>query len=731
MLFERIPVHLQQDSSECGPTTLRIVAEYFGRKVSIQEIVQNTRTSKDGISLLTLSKLADRMGFRSRPVRASWELLRQAPLPFVAHWSQRHFVVVFKITKKRVVVVDPAIGKVVYSLAEFIEGWSGGTENEGVLMLLEPTEQLYSYQAARKQVTQARFLRTYLTHYKKHYSSLIIGMILVGILSIGFPVLTSILIDFGVSGGNLQLIILILLAQLMLFMGRSAAEFIRTWTLLYIGSRTSISMESDFLARLLRQPISFFESRVVGDILQRLDDHRRVENFLTHGALNTVFSIVVFVMYGVVLAVYSPTVTAVFIVGTAVSILWVVIFMRSQRECDQRLFRQIADNQEAVVQMHHGIQDLKIMMATTKKRWDWEQARAVQFRLTVKQQQIRHLQSGGMMFLNEIKNILAVFFAASAVLSSEMTVGMMLAVSYVVGQLNGPMTQLTWALQTSQEARTSIDRIRGFGTSGEDDGSRGTSAEVPVQGDITVSEVSFSYDDDGRSMTIQDFSCVFPTGKVTALVGSSGSGKSTMFKLILKLYEPRGGSIAIGSIPLSQINSAYLYRSTTAVMQDSYLFPVSFASNIALNESVIDYDRVAHVASLACCSEFIEATPYRYDTKLGANGQGLSQGQKQRILIARALYRRPNYLFLDEATNSIDAALEDLIIQNIRAEIPGCTIVIIAHRLSIIRKADKIVVIRDGKVTDQGTHDELMGQSQVYYNLIEDQLVSRDEATTR
>jgi len=721
----RFPFYSQLDSMDCGPACLRMITKYYGKIYSLQYLREKSFLGREGVSLLSISDSAEAIGMRTLAVRLSYEKLKEeVPLPCIAHWRQSHFIVIYKIKKDKIYIADPAHGLLSYSKEEFLKGWISTGENEGVILLLEPTPDFYQKEDERKREKFGfKFLFSYLFSYKKFLVQLFFGLLLGSLLQLIFPFLTQSLVDFGISNQNIGFVYTILLAQLMLFLSRATVDFIRGWILLHVGTRINISIVSDFLIKLMKLPLSFFDAKKIGDILQRVGDHNRIESFLTSTTLNILFSMFNLVIFGIVLVIYSMKIFIIFIVGSTIYIAWILIFLKKRRELDYKRFGQLADNQSHLIQLITGMQEIKLSSSEKQKRWEWEHIQARLFKTNVRSLSIGQFQQGGTLFINELKNIIITFLAAREVIEGNITLGMMLAISYIIGQLNAPVNQILDFIQTAQDAKLSLERVGEIHELEEEESpDKDKISIIPEDKGIYVSNFDFQYEGPRSEYVLKNLTLHIPRGKITAIVGVSGSGKTTLIKNLLKFYEPTNGKITLGNINLTNINTRLWRQKCGVVMQDGYIFSDTITKNIAMGDEKIDKDRILHAVKIANIHEFIESLPLAYTTKIGKDGHGLSEGQKQRILIARAVYKNPEYIFFDEATNSLDANNERVIMENLEEFFKGKTVVIVAHRLSTVKKADQIVVLDKGQIVEKGTHAELTKLRGAYYNLVKDQL---------
>lgn len=729
--MRKFPHYKQHDAMDCGPTCLRMIAAFYGRHYSLERLRQKSRITKEGVSLLGVSEAAESLGFRTMGVSISFEQLCEAPLPCIVFWNQQHFVVVYDIKKHKngftVYVADPAGERLKYTQDEFCRNWIS-TEDEGVphgiALLLEPSPEFYSYEGETEQRTGFRFLFSYLRPYKKMVVQLILGLILGSLLLLILPFLSQAVVDIGISTYNLNFVYLVLAAQLVLTFSNATVQFIRGWILLHLGSRINIALISDYLIKLTRMPMGYFDTKMVGDILQRINDHTRIQDYLTNSSLNVLFSFFNIVILGLVLAFYSLKIFAIFIIGSLLYFLWVWLFMKKRAELDHKNFAQQSANQSTVIQLITGMQEIKLNACEQQKRWGWEAIQARLFRIRVKGMALSQYQDSGAIFINQTKNILITALVAKFVIDGEMTIGMMVAVQYIIGQLNSPVDQIIEFARKTQDARLSLDRLSDLQTQ-EDEATLDDSRiqEIPSGKNLLAGGLYFAYDGTSEGIyVLNDVGIMIPSGKKTAIVGTSGSGKTTLLKLFLGYYPPQKGIILLGENRLDNYSCKEWRSRCGIVMQEGFIFSDSIARNIAPAAEIIDKERLLMAATMANLSDFIDSLPLGYNTKIGNDGHGLSQGQKQRILIARAIYKDPEFVFLDEATNALDANNEKVIMENLNKFFKGRTSIIVAHRLSTVRDADQIIVLDKGKVVEVGTHDDLSEKKGAYYHLVKNQL---------
>lgn len=812
---------------DCGPTCLRMVAKYYGRNISLQTLRDKTQIGKEGVNLLGISEAAEAVGFRTQSVKLTYKSLTEdAKLPAILHWKQNHFVVAHpksfpkgrtlrSIFKKEntISIADPARGFVSYTEEEFKQNWISDRENgeeTGVALLLEPAPAFYeaspnprptgsfgraseggAYENSDDSKNNGRLafknIFNYILPYKKLVFQLFIGLGVASLLQLFLPFLTQSVVDTGVNTGNIHFVYIVLLAQLALFAGRLVVEFVRGWILLHISTRINVSILTDFLIKLMKLPVSFFDSKKTGDILQRMNDHQRIESFLTGSSLNVLFSLINLVIFSVVLAVFNVYIFAVFAIASILYSAWVILFLKKRKVLDYKRFDIAAKEQSITIQLVQGMQEIKLNGVEKPMRWAWERLQAKLFKLSMKGLSLNQWQQAGAFFINEGKNIFITFLSAKAVIDGQMTLGSMLAVQYIIGQLNSPIEQMIGFVQSWQNAKISMDRLNEIHTmEDEESAEKYLLQELPpafqrkivggsspsksprggdfsytqgqlvddtllfdnsfIEEDISKSEVSevvafpfgegrdgagasvvfsnvsFTYAGAGNEPVLKNINLKIPKGKTTAIVGVSGSGKTTLLKLLLKFYEPQKGEIKLGNTSLSNISHKVWRSHCGVVMQESFIFSDSIAKNIAVGAEKVDMDLLRHAAEVANVRSFIEELPLGYNTKIGGEGTGISMGQKQRILIARAVYRNPDFIFFDEATNSLDANNESVIMHNLDSFFKGRTVVVVAHRLSTVKNADQIVVLTKGAIAEKGTHQELVSLKGEYYTLVKNQL---------
>jgi ATP-binding cassette subfamily B protein len=727
MQKNKFPFYKQADAKDCGPTCLKIIAKYYGKNLNIQQLRSLSETTREGSNLLNLSEAAEQIGFRTLGVKLSFEKVNEAPLPCLLHWNANHYVVLYKIKNDRIFVSDPAFGLLEYNKEAFIKNWIGGNAEEdteeGISLLLEPTPKFYQSEFDKEEKAFGfGLLFNYIFPYKSFVIQLIIGLLAGSLLQLIFPFLTQSVVDVGIQNQNIHFIYMILAAQLFLFFGKTALELIRSWILLHLSTRINISLISDFFIKLMNLPISFFDVRMTGDIMQRINDHHRIERILTTSSLNVLFSVFNMFIMGGVLAYYNLKIFTVFFVGSLLYFLWVTLFLKRREALDYKRFSEVSQEQSKVIELINGMQEIKLHNAEKQKRWGWEYVQARLFKVSMKGLVLEQTQSIGSNFINELKNIIIIFLSAKLVIDGQITLGMMMAISSIVGSLNGPIVQLISFIREAQDAKISLARLSEIHEKEDETASIDEKIkEVPKDAAITIKDLSFRYIGSDVNV-LENLNLTIPSNKITAIVGTSGSGKTTLMKLLQQFYEPNSGEILVGKISLSKIAPKYWRSHIGSVMQEGYIFNDTIANNIAIGVDSIDKEKLLYASDVANIKNFIEDYPLGFNTKIGMEGVGMSTGQKQRLLIARAVYKDPEMLFFDEATSALDANNEKEIMEKLNVFFKDKTVVVIAHRLSTVMNADQIVVLEKGKIIETGNHQELIKQKGNYYELVKNQL---------
>ena len=730
---KNIPHYFQLDAMDCGPTCLRMIARYYGKNYSLQTLRERSFITREGVSMPGISDAAESIGFRTSGVRITLKQLEEdVPLPCILHWNQNHFVVCYDIRKKRngyrFHIADPASQNVIYTEQEMKKCWlvtRTEGEEKGTALALEPAPEFYEQENEKEKdgKNSLSFFFKYLLPYKRQIAHLLLGMLAVSLLQLIFPFLTQSLVDVGIRDGTPGFITLILTAQLVVSVSRLSVEFIRSWILLHMNTRINISLISDFLIKLMKLPLRFFDTRMIGDIMQRIGDHNRIESFLTGSSVATLFSFVNFFIFGFILAYYNLIILSIFLLGNSLYVAWILCFMKYRRELEIRRFSQASSEQSSLIQLVTAMQEIKLSNCEKQKRWQWERIQVKLFKISVKGLALGQVQQIGSVFFNQTTNIIISFIAAKSVVEGQMTLGMMMSLTYIIGQLNSPISAFIGFARQLQDAKISLERLNEIHERKDEEQDITSKQQIlPIQKNITINHVSFSYSGSDRDYVLDDICLNIPEKKVTAIVGASGSGKTTLVKLLLGFYSPQKGEIRLDDTPLETINPHLWRMKSGAVMQDGFIFSDTIANNITVSEEQIDLERLKHAVTVANIRDFIDSLPLGYNTKIGMEGNGVSQGQKQRLLIARAVYKNPEFLFFDEATNALDANNEKEIMGHLNKFYQGKTVVVVAHRLSTVCNADKIVVLDKGKIAEEGTHHKLTAQKGMYYQLVKNQL---------
>lgn len=725
--FRKFPFYQQLDQYDCGVACLRMIAKHHGRNYTSEYIRDLSYIQKTGASLAGIGEAAQSIGFRTLAVQIPFAYLQQAPMPCIVHWQQRHFIVVYRIEDSKIYVSDPAVGLLTYEINEFLSGWHQHPKDlnaAGVAMLLEITPAFYEEQGSTKQGLNWAYFAHYLKPHRRYFVQLGLGMLLGSVFQLLLPFLAQAMIDRGIEYRDLSFIQIILLAQTLLIVTQAAVGFIRSWIVLHISSRLNISLISDYLAKLMRLPLSFFDTRVVGDILQRIGDHERIEAFLTGESLGFVFSLLNFVIFGSLLLLFQPTIFVVFMISVVFYVLWIMVFLKKRKELNYKSFDQISQHQSNLVELIQGMPDIKLTNSEQQKRWSWERLQAKIFKINVEDLTVKQYQTAGSLLISQIKDVFISYLSARAVVDGDMTLGTLVAVQYIVGQVNAPLGQILGFIQSAQDAQISLTRLQEVHQRADEEPNDVPKlSEFPASGrSLFFRNVSFGYGGSNSRMVLQNLNLVIPEGKTVAIVGASGSGKTTLLKLLLKFYEPTSGEILLGKQRFQQYHAHWWRKNCGVVMQDGYIFSDTLARNIALGDDTIDRNRLQYAIYVANIDELVQNLPMGLRTKIGPEGMTLSQGQQQRILIARAVYQNPTYVFFDEATSSLDANNERTIMERLNEFCKNRTVVVIAHRLSTVRNADLIIALHNGQIVEAGAHNDLVTTKGYYYNLVKNQL---------
>lgn len=717
----------QHDSMQCGIACLSMICSHYGKNISLATLSNLCFISNEGVSLKGLSEAATKIGFDTYSCKIEPCNLTESGIPCILHWKQKHFVVLYRIKNSHYYIADPAKGKTVCTKEEFRRRWISTVvdgKDMGIALFLNPIPAFYEIvEDETNRCHSFSFLFQYIKQYRKFFGQIILGLFVGCVLQLIFPFLTQSIVDIGITYKDVNFIWLVLLGQIMLTFSRTVLDFLRRWLLLHISMRINISIVSDFFIKLLKLPMSFFDTKLIGDLMQRMHDHSRVEKFLTNQMLSVMFSMLSFLILGAVLFIYDKLIFAIFLIGSTAYGVWVAFFLDKRRVLDYELFEKQAKNNNYTYQFITSMQEIKLQDCEQRRRWEWEDVQTELFGVQMKNLKLQQTQEAGSIFINETKNVIVTVLSATAVINGDITLGMMLAIQYIIGQLNSPVEQLMNFIYSVQEVRIGLERINEIHiTKEEEDSCRTITSFNDSAHSITISEVAFKYDPHALKNTLENISFSIPEGEVTAIVGASGSGKTTLIKLMLGYYPVGNGNIKIGGTDITHINLKWWRRQCGVVMQDGVIFSESIARNIAVDDGEIDKERLIKAAGIANIHDYIMGLPLKYNTKIGRDGVGLSQGQKQRILIARAVYKNPRFIFLDEATNALDAKNERAIVENLNEFYKGRTVVVVAHRLSTVKNADQIIVLDAGKVVEVGDHSALIARQGTYYNLVKNQL---------
>ena len=727
---------MQLDAMDCGPSCLSMIIKYYDRLYPLQYLRELTYASRNGVTMLGIADAAEAVGLKTLGIRTSFDkLTEKAILPCIIHWRQDHFVVVYKIKAQKtplgykgtVYVADPSFGLIEYSVDEFMNGWIATKvegKDKGMVLMLSPTPDFYEKTNLEEGKKSIRWFLNYLRPYKKLLFQLVLGILFGLILQLIFPFLNQSVVDIGIVNNDLNFIVIILIFQLILAISQMLVGFVQSWISLHVNTRINISLISDYLAKLLKLPMTFFDSKNTGDIMQRIGDHDRIQGFLTGNSISIFFSFFNFIIFACILGWYNIALLLIFAFGYTLYVLWVVAFLHVRRKLDYKRFEKASRNQSNIIQLINGVEEIKLNNSEKRMRWHWETIQAELFEISVKGISIGQLQSAGSFFISQAVGIILSIISAKSVIEGKLTLGMMMSISYIIGQLRGPVENFIGFIHSYQDAKISIERLGEVHFMKDEDHEKEASVNELFSTDnsIFIDKVSFSYQSPSAPLVLKDISIKIPQNKITAIVGASGSGKTTLMKLLIGNYAPKSGMIKIGETNLSNINPHYWRSQCGVVMQDGFIFSRTIAENIAVSDEIVDKQKLFNAARIANIRDFVEERPAGFNTKIGQEGSGLSQGQKQRILIARAIYKDPAYLFFDEATNALDANNEKTIMENLAEFYQGKTVVIIAHRLSTVKHADQIIVLNNGEIAEQGNHHELINLKGIYFELVHNQL---------
>jgi len=724
--MSKFPFFRQLDYRDCGPTCLRMIAKFHGKTFSREFLRDKAGITRMGVTMAGIADAAEAIEMHTLGMRIDLNsLVSEAPTPFIVPWRQKHFVVVHKTTKDKIYVADPAKGLLEYDYQDFLDAWTTAQDKTGFVLLFEPNPNFFKLKEDKTKIKSFGFLWSYLKPYKKLINQLLVGFMIGIIIQFFVPFLMQSVVDVGVNNQDFSFIYLVLIAQLVLFISQTLVSIFREWLLLHLTGRFNIKMVSDFLFKMLKLPVNFFDTRNTGEYLQRIHDHERIQDFVSSSSFNMLYSVVLFLVFNFVLAFYNFKIFIFFLIGSVAYIVWTLFFLKKRAELDFKRFDQQSASQTSLVQIIDGVREIKINNSQRKNRWKWEQVQISLFKISMNSLKLAQYQSIGSNFINELKNIFITFLSASAVVNGEITLGMMLSIQYIVGQLNLPLSNFISFIQLWQDARISLERLwQVHSKDDEDIAELNKAKELPENKSIHIKNLSFQYGSKSSQMVLKNISFEIPQGKTTAIVGASGSGKTTLIKLLLKFYEPTEGTILIGNTNLKDINNDYWRMNCGAVLQETFIFNDTIAGNISESEQneIIDRGKLKNAVYISNIEDFVERLPNKLNTELGASGIRLSGGQEQRLMIARAVYKNPEFVFFDEATSSLDANNEKVIMEKLNSFLNKKTSVIVAHRLSTVRNADTIIVLDDGEVVEQGNHEQLTMLKGRYYDLVKNQL---------
>lgn len=716
----------QFDKMDCGPACIRMVASHYGKDYPLSYLRSLSHLTREGVSVAGIRDALEKIGANSASFEMTMEQLRtKCPLPAILHWEQNHFVVLYdvkqhKLTKKwTYFVANPAYGKHGFSESSFEKYWLNG--DTGIVIAVEPQEEFYDKKTVKEKHSLTRFARKYVWPFRWELSQSALSMLFGMLLALVTPFLTQAMVDDGINMRNMGLILNILFAQLSLFIGTFIMGLISSHVSLYMSTRININILSDYLGKLLKLPMTFFDTKSVGDYQQRLGDHGRLQNFITYSTLQTLFSIVSAPFYLAIIGWYSMVILSVYLLLTGLSTVWMIYFFRRRKALDYEQFKVNSENQNKQYELMSGITDIKLNGYDDYKMEEWRTLQERSYQMNVKMLKLGQIQETGFTLIGQLRNIFITCWIAAEVVNGHLTLGMMMSISAIIGLVNGPLSQLIGFLQQFQDAKISLERSEEVHLCANEDSIAQVDIPIDTPQDIEVNNLTFSYTGSIGQPALKNVSFTIPAGKKTAIVGESGSGKTTLMKLLLKFYEPTKGEIKLGGKNLKNFSAKSIRRASGIVMQDNFIFSDTIKRNIILGEQE-NNEQLKRALTTACLNEFIKKQPLGVNTKIGAEGIGVSGGEKQRIMIARAAYKRPAYLMLDEATSSLDAENEKNITQNLENDFKGRTQIVIAHRLSTVKNADRIIVLRNGEVVEEGNHVELIAQHGYYYQLIHNQL---------
>ena len=727
----------QYNIMDCGPACLAMIANEYGKKYTLKYLREKSFLTRDGVSLLGISEAAQSIGFETITTKISLEQLLDLPRPCVVHWDQNHFVVLEKIKgskknnksffKKDLLfkIADPAYGFLYFKESEFLKHWMSSNDNKGVALFLNPTDYFYELSPPTEKKINIKYLIDILLQHKKQFLWMLLSLLLGNLVNIAFPFLTQNLIDKGITDKKVSIIQLILFAQISLYLGAMTVEIIRNWIVLKVGTKISITIISDFLKKLLQLKIKFFDTKMMGDFTQRIQDNERIESFLTSQSLITIFSIISFCVFFVILGYYNYTILFIYLFLTVLSIFWSAYFLKRRSILDFYKFKLKSENQNTIYEIINGVTEMKLNQFQDFKNKEWQKIQDKLLEINSRVLKLTQFQIGGFEIINQFKNIIVTYISAICVIKGEMSLGELMAISFILGQMISPLNSITTFFYSLQDAKLSLKRLSEVQYHEDEENENLVplpKTDLTNKTGINIKNISFQYEGPKSPFVLKDINFTIPDGKTTAIVGASGSGKTTLMKLLLKFYEPTQGELFFNSENINNISPKNLRENCGVVMQEGFIFSDTIERNIAMGDENINKEKLQNAVKIANIEGFTNALPLGYNTKIGASGNGISGGQKQRILIARAVYKNPHYIFFDEATSALDAENEKIIHDNLQSFFNGKTVIIVAHRLSTVKNADQIIVLKNGEIVEQGNHQNLVNRKADYYNLVKNQL---------
>ena len=728
ILFSKPSPIRQLDAMDCGPACLAYISKIYDKKYSLQYLREICYISKRGVTLLGILEAGKAIGFEVFSTKVDLDtIINKVKLyPCIIHWEQNHFVVLNKIVKTKksklyFYLMDPRSGFIKLNEKQFRNGWLGNND-KGIVAFFEPKDEFLNISIEKQKKINYEELLYSLHPYKKKFVLLIFLVFASSLITLVFPFFTKELIDNGISQKNLNLISLILLAQLSLFLGSMIINVIRNWLTLYIGTYVSINLISDFITKLVKLPMKNFDNHMIGDLNQRIIDNERIERLITSESITTFFSIFSFLVFFVVLAYFNIITLVIYFALTLIGLLWSIYWINKKKILDFYEFQLKSKNQESIFEIFSGIRDIKLFQLENFKLTKWQSVQNELLSLNIKILKIDQIQTFGYQFINQLKNIIVTYFVAILVLKGKMSLGTLLSISYIIGEMNSPIAQLVSFIKKLQEAKLSFTRLSEISTQLPEENNFNKQLNTKNNEGIVINNLSFSYENIQSSIVLNNINITIPNSKVTAIVGHSGSGKTTLMKILLRFYEPTKGNIYFNGDDILTISPNDLRKHIGTVLQDGFIFSETIERNVVTNSEEADLEKLNNALKIACIFDFVNSLPQKHNTIIGSLGNNLSTGQKQRILIARAIYKNPNYLFLDEATSALDSKTEKIIHNNLIEFYKNKTVLIIAHRLSTVKNADNIIVLDSGKVVESGNHKELIEKKGAYYDLINNQL---------